>query len=88
MAEPRGKSVLSKPEIHGIGTRVSEYVDTPVKRECQTCEYFVGKDLCRNKIVAKDKEVKTDKKTGLKIVEPINGCCRLWEPPDEDEDDE
>ena len=80
------KSGMGGKEERGIGTRVSEYVDTPAKRECRTCEYFVGKNLCRNKIVAKDKQVKTDKATGLKIIEPINGCCRMWNPPDEDED--
>ena len=80
------KSAMGSGEVHGEGTRVSEYIETPVRIHCASCSYLVGKNLCRNKIVAKDKEVKTDKKTGLKIIDPVEGCCRFWEREDHDED--
>lgn len=76
-----------KQEPHGEGTRVAEYIETPVPRQCNKCEYFVGKKFCRQDVMMKDKEVPTDKSTGLKIINPINGCCRYWEPKDNDEDD-
>lgn len=83
-----GKSAMGSEEVKGQGTRVAEYIETPLRIHCATCEYLTGKNLCRNKIVAKDKEVKTDKKTGLKIIDPVKGCCRMWEAEDNDEDDE
>jgi hypothetical protein len=88
MAESRGKTVLSRSDPHGDGTKVAEYIETPVEKRCGTCEYLVGKNLCRQKVVLKDKEIKTDTKTGLKIIDPKDGCCRFWEEPDKDEDDD
>jgi len=66
-----------------FGTEVSGYTEVPVEKRCGTCEYF-SNGLCKQKIVLKDKKVKTDKKTGLKKVDAVNGCCTYWEP-DEDE---
>lgn len=87
MPESRAKSVLGKSEAKGQGTRVAEYIETPLRIHCATCEYLVGKKFCRQEVMQKDKQVPTDKATtGLKIVDPIKGCCRFWEAPDKDED--
>ena len=80
------KSGMGGRGEHGHGTRVSEYIETPVRIHCATCEYFVGKKFCRQEVVARDKQVKTDKSTGLKIIDPVKGCCRFWNAADEDED--
>lgn len=85
MSDSRAKSVLGKSGPHGQGTRVSEYIETSLRIHCATCEYLVGKKFCRQDVVAKDKQVPTDKSTGLKIVDPVKGCCRFWEPEDKDD---
>ena len=84
------KSILSSSSeelkesrvAHGSGTKLSGYVDDPTPKRCNTCEYFVGTKLCNNKVVARDKQVPKDSKTGLKIVHPVHGCCSFWEPKD------
>lgn len=86
MAEARGKSILSKSSVHGEGTRVAEYIETPITKQCGTCEYLVDENLCKNKVVRKDDQIKTDAETGLKIIDPVLGCCRFWEQSDEDDD--
>jgi hypothetical protein len=85
MTDSRAKTAMGKSEPHGEGTRVSEYIETPLRIHCGTCEYLTGKNLCRQKIVAKDKQVPSDKKTGFKIIDPIKGCCRYWSPEDKDD---
>lgn len=77
------KEAAEAKKVTGTGTRVSGYVDDPTPKRCNTCEYFKSPGLCKNARVLKDKEVKTDKKSGLKIVDPVNGCCSFWEPEDE-----
>jgi hypothetical protein len=73
------KSVMtSSPKPKGDGTKVSEYIESKFARECEHCEYFQKPNLCGHKVVMTDQEVKTDKKTGLKIVDPEYGCCRFW----------
>lgn len=76
------KDVLSKPEkkkVHGSGTSVSGYIESPVAKKCGTCEYIKQDRLCNQKTVLKDKQIKTDIKSGLKIVNPQTGCCDFWE---------
>lgn len=58
-------------------TKVAGYVQTPIAKKCGTCEYF-SKGLCKNSIVARDKQVPTDK-DGMKMVDGENGCCNQWE---------
>ena len=67
---------------HGSGTAVSGYVEYETPKECRRCEYFEGKNLCNNRVVRRDSKVKTDKKSGLKIVQPKWGCCDHFEPKD------
>ena len=86
MPESRAKSVLGKSETKGQGTRVAEYIETPLRIHCATCEYLVGKKFCRQEVMQKDRQVPTDKATGLKIIDPVKSCCRFWEAPDKDED--
>ena len=94
MAESRAKSVLGGQSSHGEGTRVSEYIESKYPRECEHCEFFQNPNLCGHKVVMTDKQIKTDKKTGLKIVDPEYGCCRFWRadhhdldfPPHHDKD--
>lgn len=78
-SNPLGKE--QKPEW--FGTKVSGYTEVPVEKRCGTCEYFVKGNLCNHKIVLKDPKLKTDKKTKLKQVDAIDGCCTYWSP-DED----
>ncbi len=86
MTDSRAKSVMSKSEPHGEGTRVSEYIESKFPRKCGACEYFQKPDLCGNKIVMTDKQLKSDPKTKLKIVDAEFGCCRYWEPDKHDLD--
>ena len=86
MPDSRAKSVLGKSEPKGQGTKVAEYIETPLRIHCATCEYLVGKKFCRQEVMQKDKQVPTDKITGLKIIDPVKSCCRFWEAPDKDED--
>ena len=80
MAESRAKSGMGgKREEHGEGTRVAEYIETPLRIHCGTCEYLTGKKFCRQSVAARDKQIPTDKTTGLKIIDPIKGCCRYWQ---------
>ena len=66
-----------------FGTKVSGYTEVPIEKRCGTCEYIVNGKLCRQKIVLTDKKVKTDKSSGLKLVDAENGCCAFWEPEEE-----
>lgn len=86
MSDSRAKSVLGKSQPHGQGTRFAEYIETPLRIHCGSCEYLVGKKFCRQEEIMKDPQVPKDKATGLKIIDPIKGCCRFWEAPDKDED--
>lgn len=85
MSDSRAKSVLGKSAPHGEGTRLAEYIETPLRIHCATCEYLVGKKFCRQEVVNKDKQVPGDKTTGLKIIDPTKGCCRYWSPEDKDD---
>ena len=85
MAEIRAKSGMGGSADKGHGTRIAEYIETPLRIHCGSCEYLVGKKFCRQSVVAKDKQIPTDKSTGLKIIDPIKGCCRYYEA-DEDKD--
>lgn len=72
------KDVLSNAK--GVGTKLAEYA-TGGPFSCSRCEYFKAngsKGLCNQKVVLKDPQVPTDKKSGLKIVSPT-GCCRYVE---------
>jgi hypothetical protein len=80
MAESRSKSGMGGKSEKGEGTRVAEYIETPLQIHCETCHYLVGKKFCRQDVVAKDRQVPTDKTTGLKIIDPVAGCCRYWSP--------
>jgi hypothetical protein len=86
MADLAKSGMGGKKEDHGQGTRVSEYLETPERIHCGSCEYLVGKKFCRQEVVARDKQIKTDKATGLKIISPVNGCCRYWSSEEEDKD--
>lgn len=77
------KDVLGGSSVHGGGTPLAEYIETPIEKRCGTCEYLVGKNLCKQKVVLKDSKIKTDPKSKLKIVNPKTGCCRFWEPEGE-----
>jgi len=72
------KSGMGGNSPRGEGTRVSEYIETSKHIHCATCEYLVGKKFCRQEVVARDKQVKTDRPAGLKIIDPAKGCCRFW----------
>jgi len=85
MKNALGEEAREAKKATGSGTKVAGYVDTPVLKQCRFCEYFVGKNLCRQKTMLKDKQVKTDARTKLKIVDPVNGCCSFWEANDERE---
>lgn len=61
-------------------TKISGYVDTPIAKKCATCKYLVDGQFCRNSTVQKDPQVKTDAKTGRKIVSASDGCCNEWDP--------
>lgn len=84
-AEHVSKEVKEKRSkaLKASGSTVSGYVESPVAKKCGTCEYLVNGDLCKNKVVAKDPKVKTDKASGLKTVCPEDGCCNEWEPKEE-----
>ena len=75
----RSKSGMGGKEPHGEGTRTAEYIETPLRIGCGTCEYLTGKKLCRQEVVLKDRQIPTCKETGLKIVDPVRGCCRFWD---------
>lgn len=83
------RDILSKKEkteakrATGSGTRVSGYIEDPAEKRCGTCEYFEKPNLCDNERVGRDSQVKTDKKTGLKIVNAKIGCCSFWESAEE-----
>lgn len=67
-----------------FGTEVSGYTEVPIEKRCGTCEYLVKGKLCKQKIVLTDKKIKTDKKSGFKIVDPVDGCCTFWSPNDKE----
>jgi hypothetical protein len=69
----------------GRGTRVSGYVESDVPRSCGTCEYLSKGTLCRKRTVLRDPQLQTDANTGLKIVDPVFGCCNLWHQSEEAE---
>lgn len=79
------KETAETKKPSGSGTSVSGYMVSTKPFRCNQCEYFTGKNLCTNKKVAKDKQVKTDAKSGLKIIDPIHGCCSYYEPNDEED---
>lgn len=83
MKNALGEEAKEAKKATGSGTKVSGYVDTPVPKKCGSCEYRVGKNLCRQATVKKDPMVKTDKRTGLKIVDFQDGCCSFWEADDD-----
>ena len=84
MRNPLGEEAKEAKSAIGTGTKVSGYIESPVSKRCGTCEYLVGKNLCRQARVKRDPLVKTDKRTQLKIVDPKDGCCSFWEANDED----
>jgi hypothetical protein len=74
------KKYMNVENIEACGTKVSGYVESSVPKRCGTCEYIQDKNLCTQKDVLKDPEVKTCKETGLKIVDAKDGCCNYWDP--------
>jgi len=64
-------------------TRVSGYIETPVPKACQYCEYFSKGTLCNNRIVLRDTQIPKDSVSGLKIVNGPDGCCNEFEASDE-----
>lgn len=62
-------------------TKLSGYVDTPILKKCGTCKHISGdRKHCNEPLVMKDPQMKADPKTGLKLVDPMNGCCNQWNP--------
>jgi hypothetical protein len=62
-------------------TKLSGYVDTPILKKCGTCKHLSGdRKHCNEPTVMKDPQVKADPKTGLKLVNAMNGCCNEWMP--------
>lgn len=80
------KDILGGAGSGGIGTKIAEYSERG-PFHCEDCIYLKtpGPDkehgLCKEKHMLKDPEVKTDKKSGLKIVNIELGCCRYVRPP-------
>lgn len=70
--------VLGDTHLHV--TKVSGYVKTPIMKACGTCEYLTDDRFCNQKTVQKDDELETDEDTGLKVVDPVEGCCDFWDP--------
>jgi len=85
MKNALGEEAKEAKKATGSGTKIAGYVDTPVPKKCGSCEYRVGSNLCRQKTMLKDKQVKTDSRTKLKIVDFQDGCCSFWEADDERE---
>lgn len=81
MANP-AKDILSINSRHvpnqGHGTPLSGYIESDVPRSCGVCEYLVKETLCKNHKVMRDSKVPRDVTSGLKIVDPIRGCCDEW----------
>jgi hypothetical protein len=76
----------AKNLMGGAATAVSGYVESKIDKECETCRSFSEPNFCKHKIVLKDPKVKTDKKSGLKIVNPEYGCCNFWQADPKAED--
>ena len=83
------KDVLAKSGYsdRGMGTKVSEYSEQG-PFHCGDCVFVSqkdspskGKGLCKEKHVLKDPQVPTDKKSKLKIIDLIHGCCRYVKYP-------
>lgn len=74
------KDILSKSHApnSGHGTPLSGYIESPVPRTCGLCEYKVGTQLCNNRQVLRDPRVPKDIHSGLKIIDPVYGCCDEW----------
>lgn len=79
MSNP-AKDALGAPHIAnpGHGTKVSGYIESAVPRACGTCKYLERGVLCDNHIVLRDSQIPKDQKTGLRIVDPVYGCCNQW----------
>lgn len=67
----------------GSGTRASGYIETPVPRACKYCKYIKKGTLCSKPAVQKDTQIQTDVVSGLKIIDPDNGCCNYFEVSDD-----
>lgn len=63
----------------GSGTNVSGYVEDPTPKQCGTCEYLEQGKLCNQETVQTDPELEADPVSGLKVVNPKDGCCSFWE---------
>lgn len=76
------KEVMGGSRANEMGTAVAAYSEQG-PFHCDDCVFLKvrGKPspqngLCNQKVMLKDPKVKTDKKTGLKIVNMEHGCCR------------
>jgi len=66
-------------------TRISGYVESLVPRSCGSCRFLEKGTLCDNRTVLRDSQIPKDKNSGLKVVDPVYGCCNLWTSSDEHE---
>ena len=86
MTKNPAKEILGGKHIpNARETRVSGYVTSDVPRSCGSCEYLEKGVLCRNHVVLRDSQILKDQKTGLRIVDPVLGCCNEWSPSKEAE---
>lgn len=80
MANPAKEILSGKPHIpNPKETKISGYITSDVPRSCGSCEYLEKGTLCRNYVVLRDSQILKDQKTGLRIVDPVFGCCNEWE---------
>jgi hypothetical protein len=75
-----GQLMLPPKPKHGIPTKASGYIETPIIKKCGTCKHLTGNRMnCDDKTINQDPQLKTDPKTKLKIVNPVKGFCPMWE---------
>jgi hypothetical protein len=67
----------------GAGTKISEYSEQG-PFHCNDCIHAIrkdvptkGKGLCNERHVMKDPQVPTARRSKLKIVDLVHGCCRF-----------
>ena len=77
--KPKVSSEGAAPTDADEATKVSGYIESPIAKMCGTCEYLQGRDLCSNKVVMADPQVRSADEHGLKIIDPVLGCCNEWE---------
>ena len=83
--DPLGKS--GKPAGDGEGTKISEYAEQG-PYHCGDCVWVSRRDvpkegqgLCKEPHVLKDPQVPAARRSKLKVVDLIHGCCRFVKYP-------